>query len=85
MQAVIRPISGISLEQSRMASPVHIRCASEENAEPADGERATAETAIAKVSASWRVVERVILRVPCRLRFPFLGGAVGGLNAALDD
>ena len=73
MHAVTRPISGISLAQSRMASPVHIRCASEENAEPADGERATAAMAMAKVSASWRVVESVILRVPCRLLFRFLG------------
>lgn len=36
MQAVILETFGISLEQSRMASPVHICWASEENARPGD-------------------------------------------------
>lgn len=72
MQAVIRPMSGISLEQSRIASPVHICCASEENAEPGDGEKATAEMPIAKVVASWRVVVNFMC-VPAGCCFRFLG------------
>ena len=36
MQALTRGMSGISLEHSRIASPVHICCASEEKARPGD-------------------------------------------------
>jgi hypothetical protein len=36
MQALIRGMSGISLEHSRIASPEHICCASDEKARPGD-------------------------------------------------
>lgn len=48
MQALILGMSGISLEQSRMASPEHICCASDEKARPGDVWNATAVVAMAK-------------------------------------
>jgi len=51
MQAVILGISGISLEHSRIASPEHICCASDEKARPGDDWNAMAVVATAKRAA----------------------------------
>jgi hypothetical protein len=48
MQALIRGMSGISLEHSRIASPEHICCASDENAKLGDVGIAMAVVARAK-------------------------------------
>jgi hypothetical protein len=48
MQALIRGMSGISLEHSRIASPEHICCASDEKARPGDVWNVTAVVATAK-------------------------------------
>ena len=55
MQAMIRGISGISLEHSRIASPEHICCASGEKAKPGDVWNATAVVARAKRVAMVRL------------------------------
>ena len=73
MQAVILLTSGISLEQSRMASPVHMYWASEEKAKPGDAERPMAPKAMAQVRASWHVVNGFIWCVPQVAVFRFLG------------
>src|SRR5436305_14488823 len=49
MQAVILGMSGISLEHSRIASPEHICCASDENAKP--GEVGIAMAAVARAKS----------------------------------
>ena len=51
MQAVIRGISGISLEHSRIASPEHICCASDVKARPGEVWSARLVTAKAKSEA----------------------------------
>ena len=51
MQAVIRGMSGISLEHSRIASPEHICCASDEKARPGEVWNARLVTAKAKSEA----------------------------------
>ena len=51
MQAVMRGMSGISLEQSRIASPEHICCASDEKAKLGDVWSAKAVAATAKSEA----------------------------------
>jgi hypothetical protein len=57
MQAVIREMSGISLEHSRIASPEHICCASDEKARPGD---AWSATAVAKAKSEAIVWLRVM-------------------------
>jgi hypothetical protein len=49
MQAVILAMSGISLAQSRIASPLHICCASEVKAKPGDVDRQLNAAASARV------------------------------------
>ena len=54
MQAVIRGMSGISLEHSRIASPEHICCAWDEKARPGEVWKARAVVAKAKsVAIVW--------------------------------
>jgi hypothetical protein len=61
MQAVILWTLGISWPHSRMASPVHICCASDEKAGPGCEESAAADKAMAKRSAAllvrWKVID----------------------------
>jgi hypothetical protein len=51
MQALTRGMSGISLEHSRIASPVHICCASDEKARPGEVWSAMAVVATANSEA----------------------------------
>jgi hypothetical protein len=60
MQAVIRGMLGTSWPQSRMASPVHICCASDVKARVGWAERAVAAQATAKRSAMLLVRQKVI-------------------------
>jgi hypothetical protein len=61
MQAVILWTLGTSWPHSRMASPVHICCASDEKAGSGREESAVAATAMAKRSAAllvrWKVID----------------------------
>ena len=64
MQAAIREILGISSEQSRMASPVHISRASDENAWPGEAESPIATMATVKASTNCRGLAVVICASP---------------------
>jgi hypothetical protein len=83
MQAVILWMLGTSWPHSRMASPVHICCASDEKARPGRAESAVAAQVMAKRSAILLVRWMVIEPFPkgCARCWPlFTGGAARGLR-----
>ena len=70
MQAVIFGMFGISEAQRRNASPVHICCASEEKACPAEEERTETETVKASIKPIWRMVRVKVIASPSRFGQP---------------
>jgi hypothetical protein len=81
MQAVILWTLGTSWPHSRMASPVHICCASDEKARLGRAESAVAAQAMAKRSAILLVRWKVIVAFPKVARGAGRG-SLGALHAA---
>src|SRR3954449_1514687 len=82
MQAEVREISGISLAQSRNASPVHNCCASHEYAKLELVEMPIAARATIRAAAIWLVRFRVIFSPGCAARLPRVWALCSAWTAA---